>query len=106
MRAVFEPPPIFLALRAELVDVPTRERLAHRPPSTPAPRFLLLYVLLRERSFSRLPRFEAHRVVGVMEELVKFTLLTRDASLYLVNRHSKRKDTTEALSARVNQRAT
>ena len=32
------------------------------------------------------------RVVDVMEELVKFTLLTRDAAPYLVNRYSERKE--------------
>jgi arsenic resistance protein ArsH len=32
------------------------------------------------------------RVVDVMEELVKFTLLVRDQSEYLVNRYSERKD--------------
>jgi len=45
------------------------------------------------------------RVVDVMEELVKFTYLTRDAMPYLVDRYSERKETAEALSARVNQRA-
>ncbi len=45
------------------------------------------------------------RVVDVMEELFKFTLLTRDVSLYLVDRYSERKESAAELSARVNQRA-
>ncbi len=44
------------------------------------------------------------RVVDVMEELVKLTLLTRDCSDYLVDRYSERRETAEALSHRVNQR--
>ena len=44
------------------------------------------------------------RVVDVMEELVKFTLLTRDASAYLVDRYSERKESAQELSKRVNQR--
>jgi arsenic resistance protein ArsH len=46
-----------------------------------------------------------NRVVDVMEELLKFTLLTRDVSPYLVDRYSERKESAEALSKRVNQRA-
>ena len=45
------------------------------------------------------------RVVDVMEELVKFTLLTRDVGPYLVDRYSERKESAAALSQRVNQRS-
>jgi arsenic resistance protein ArsH len=43
------------------------------------------------------------RVVDVMEELVKFTLLTRDKAAYLVDRYSERKESADELSKRVNQ---
>ena len=43
------------------------------------------------------------RVVDVMEELLKFTLLTRDIAPYLVGRYSERKESAAELSARVNQ---
>ena len=42
------------------------------------------------------------RVVDVMEELVKFTWLTRDVSPYLVDRYSERKESAEELMRRVN----
>ena len=45
------------------------------------------------------------RLVDVMEELVKFTLLTRDVAPYLVDRYSERKESAEELSRRVNQRS-
>ena len=43
------------------------------------------------------------RIVDVMEELVKFTWLTRDRSDYLVDRYSERKESAEELMKRVNQ---
>jgi arsenic resistance protein ArsH len=43
------------------------------------------------------------RMVDVMEELIKFTLLTRDNKAYFLERYSERKETTEELSKRVNE---
>lgn len=45
------------------------------------------------------------RIVDVVEELMKFTLLTRDAAPYLVDRYSERKETAAALSNRMKQNA-
>src|ERR1043165_5652587 len=41
------------------------------------------------------------RVDDVMEELMKFTLLTRDISGYLTNRYSERKESAAKLEARL-----
>jgi arsenic resistance protein ArsH len=44
-----------------------------------------------------------NRIVDVMEELMKFTLLLRDNKEYLVDRYSERVETAEQVSKRVNQ---
>jgi len=46
-----------------------------------------------------------NRIVDVLEELVKFTLLTRDNSDYLVDRYSERVESADQVSQRVNQRS-
>ena len=43
-----------------------------------------------------------NRLVDVMEELMKFTLLTRGQSTYLTDRYSERVESVETLSKRVN----
>jgi arsenic resistance protein ArsH len=45
------------------------------------------------------------RIVDVMEELVKFTLLTCDRADYLVDRYSQRKESAGELSKQVNERS-
>jgi arsenic resistance protein ArsH len=47
-----------------------------------------------------------NRIVDVMEELMKFTLLLRDNKDYLVDRYSERVETAEQVSKRVNQAST
>ena len=46
-----------------------------------------------------------NRIVDVMEELMKFTYLTRGRSAYLTDRYSERAESAEQLSRRVNQKA-
>lgn len=46
-----------------------------------------------------------NRIVDVVEELVRFTLLTRDHNPVLLDRYSERVESAEALSKRVNQRS-
>ena len=43
------------------------------------------------------------RIVDVMEELFKFTLLMRGVAPYLVDRYSERRESAQAASRRVNQ---
>lgn len=45
-----------------------------------------------------------NRIVDVCEELMRFTLLTRDNADYLVDRYSERVESAEELSKRVNQK--
>ena len=45
------------------------------------------------------------RLVDVMEELYKFTILTRGVSDYLTDRYSERKESAQELLKRVNQRS-
>jgi len=46
-----------------------------------------------------------NRIVDVLEELMKFTLLTRDNTAMLTNRYSERVESAEQLTKRVNQQA-
>ena len=46
-----------------------------------------------------------NRIVDVMEELMKFTLLLRDNKDYFVDRYSERVESAEQVSQRVNQRS-
>ncbi|MGF6516580.1 arsenic resistance protein ArsH [Pseudomonas sp. BT76 TE3572] len=53
----------FPNIEADLIDVPSMERLTPREPSTHKPRILLIYGSTRERSFSRLVTQEAARLL-------------------------------------------
>ena len=46
-----------------------------------------------------------NRIIDVMEELMKFTLLLRDNKDYFVDRYSERVESAEQVSQRVNQRS-
>jgi len=68
---VFEREPTFPALKSELFDAPTQDRLTVKTPSEHPPRFLMLYGSVRERSYSRLLTFEAARLLEAMGGEVK-----------------------------------
>ena len=53
----------FPNIEADLIDIPSMERLTPREPSTHKPRILLIYGSTRERSFSRLVTQEAARLL-------------------------------------------
>ena len=53
-------------LQNELLDIPSMEKLQAAAPMTHAPKILLLYGSLRERSFSRLLAEEAARLLQTM----------------------------------------
>lgn len=57
-----------------------------------------------EEDGSMKPSSYYDRIVDVMEELYKFTLLTRGQKQYLTDRYSQRKESAEELSKRVNQK--
>ncbi len=64
--AAFEQPLSFPALDADFFKRPTQAQLAVPVHATHAPRFLMLYGSLRERSYSQLLTFEAARLLQAM----------------------------------------
>lgn len=58
-------------INAELLDIPTMEKLAPAGELTHAPRILMLYGSLRERSFSRFLTEEAARILEYLGAEVK-----------------------------------
>lgn len=72
-------------MRAELIETPViAKQLANGIP------------LFLANALGTAPCYE--RVVDVVEELVKFTLPTRDCAGYLVDRYSERSETAEMLA--------
>ncbi|MHC3124346.1 arsenical resistance protein ArsH [Acinetobacter sp. GN11] len=57
-----------------------------------------------EEDGSMKPSSYYDRIVDVMEELYKFTLLTRGQKQYMTDRYSERKESAEELSKRINQK--
>lgn len=57
-----------------LFDTPTGARVSDGAPSTHAPRFLLLYGSLRERSYSKLLTLEAARLLIAMGRNTQLSL--------------------------------
>ena len=68
---MFDRPPTFPALRTELFDAPTQDRLTGKAHSIHPPRFLMLYGSVRDRSYSRLVTFEAASLLEAMGGEVK-----------------------------------
>ncbi len=76
-------------------------RMITIPNQSSIPRAFLEF----EEDGSMKPSPYYNRVVDVMEELMKFTVLTRGRSSYLVDRYSERVETATELSERVNLKA-
>ena len=79
----------------DLFDRPTGARLEGVGTSTHAPRFLMLYGSLRERSYSKLLTLEAARLLQAMGGEVRV----------FVDRYSERRESATELAKRVNQRS-